>query len=463
MNTPINGSIPDMYVNDVFSLPFTMEEYFSRQKNFHSQLPENSVVIIPSNPFAKRSNDTNFPYRANSYMLYLCGWEYPEAIFVSNNCSGPWNTSIFVQPNDNLAEIWEGRRIGIDNAMKNWPVDDAHSMDKSIEIIKNLLDESKNVFIIQGLNDKLDNLINDSLTQKSRKRNVNGKGPVSIGDPSYILNEMRLIKSQKEIELMQKASDIASQAHINAMSKSKLGDGEWNLQALIEEYFISNKSQCSYGSIVGSGPNATILHYNSNNSPIKDGDLVLIDAGCEIEGYASDITRTWPINGNFSEPQREIYELVLEAELAGINACKVGAPWKSSHYAASEVLAKGLIELGILDCTLEDALGDNYDGPFRNFFMHGTSHSLGLDVHDVGVISPNSEEHGRKLEEGMILTVEPGLYFAEWRTDITVPPRYAGIGIRIEDDILITKDGPVVLTSGCPKTIDEIESLIKES
>ncbi|MBU03580.1 MAG: hypothetical protein CMA58_01160, partial [Euryarchaeota archaeon] len=183
-------------------------------------------------------------------MLYLCGWEYPEAIFVSNNCSGPWNTSIFVQPNDNLAEIWEGRRIGIDNAMKNWPVDDAHSMDKGIEIIKNLLDESKNVFIIQGLNDKLDNLINDSLTKKSRKRNVNGKGPVSIGDPSYIINEMRLIKSQKEIELMQKASDIASQAHVNAMSKSKLGDGEWNLQALIEEYFISNKSQCSYGSIV---------------------------------------------------------------------------------------------------------------------------------------------------------------------------------------------------------------------
>ena len=175
-------------------------------------------------------------------------------------------------------------------------------------------------------------------------------------------------KAHTHISNMQKASDIASQAHVNAMSKSKLGDGEWNIQAIIEEHFISNKSRCSYGSIVGSGSNATILHYNSNDSLINDGDLVLIDAGCEVEGYASDITRTWPINGIFSEAQREIYELVLEAELAGINACKVGAPWKSSHHAASKVLAKGLIELGIINCSLDDALGDNFDGPFRDFF-----------------------------------------------------------------------------------------------
>ena len=461
MNTPINGSISDMFVVDVSMLPFSIDEYLSRQERFHSQLPNDSIVIIPSSPFAKRSNDTNFPYRANSYMLYLCGWQYPDAIFVSNNSSGSWNTSIFVQPNDNLVEIWEGRRIGVENAMKNWPVENAYSIENSIEKIKEILLKSKNVFIIQGLNDKLDDLVNASLTKKSRKRNVEGKGPVTIGDPSYIIDEMRLIKSEKEIEIMQKASDIASQAHVNAMSRSKLGDGEWNIQAIIEEHFISNKSRCSYGSIVGSGSNATILHYNSNDSLINDGDLVLIDAGCEVEGYASDITRTWPINGIFSEAQREIYELVLEAELAGINACKVGAPWKSSHHAASKVLAKGLIELGIINCSLDDALGDNFDGRFRDFFMHGTSHSLGLDVHDVGVISPNDEVHGRKLEEGMILTVEPGLYFAEWRTDIEVPSKYAGIGVRIEDDVLITKDGPIVLTSSCPKSVDEIEKIIQ--
>jgi len=444
-------------------LPFSKDEYLSRQKIFHSQLPSNSIVIIPSNPFATRSNDTHFPYRANSYMLYLCGWKYPTSIFVSHNTSGTWQTSIFVQPNDNLAEIWEGRRIGVENAMKNWPVDMAYSIDDSVDKITNLLINSKNVYIIQGLNDKIDNIANGLLKEKSRKKNIDGNGPISIADPSYVIDEMRLIKSKKEIEIMQQASNIASQAHINTMSKSKIGDGEWDLQALIEGYFISNKSRCSYESIVGSGSNATILHYNSNDSLIKEDDLVLIDAGCEIEGYASDITRTWPINGTFSKAQREIYELVLEAELAGINACKVGAPWKASHHAVSEVLAKGLIDLGILDCSLDDALGENFDGLFRNFFMHGTSHSLGLDVHDVGVISPKGEDHGRKLQEGMVLTVEPGLYFAKWRTDISVPSKYAGIGVRIEDDILITKDGPVVLTSTCPKTVDEIEKIIQRS
>ena len=460
MNTPINGSIPDINVDDILTLPFSISEYQERQHKLYSQLPENSVVIVPSNPYAKRSNDTNYPYRANSYMLYLCGWRYPDAIFVSSNLSGSWTTSIYVQPNDNLAEIWEGRRIGVQNAMKYLPVDEAYSIINSTDAIKNLVNDSKNVFIIQGLNSKVDNLINHLLTNKSRKRNINGKGPISIGDPSFILDELRLIKSKKEIEIMKKASEISSQAHHNAMLKSKLGNGEWDIQAIIESHFISNKSRCSYGSIVGGGTNATILHYTSNNSLINNGDLVLIDAGCEIDGYASDITRTWPINGKFSKEQREIYELVLDAELAGINACQVGNNWKSSHYAASKVIAKGLIKLGILECTLKEALGDNYDGPFRNFFMHGTSHSLGLDVHDVGVISPNNEEHGRKLEEGMVLTVEPGLYFADWRTDIDIPSKYAGIGIRVEDDILITRDGPVILTN-CPKEIDEIENIIR--
>ena len=186
----------------------------------------------------------------------------------------------------------------------------------------------------------------------------------------------------------------------------------------------------------------------------------MIDAGCEIEGYASDITRTWPVNGKFTDPQREIYELVLNAEKAAIQACQVGAPWRSFHEAASKVLAQGLIDLGTLDCTLQEALGDDFNGPYRNYFMHGTGHLLGLDVHDVGGGRQGDDGPSPVFSSGMILTVEPGLYFASWRTDVSIPSRYSGIGVRIEDNILITNNGPIVLTSSCPKEIDEIEALI---
>ena len=459
MNNPINGSIMEGMLN-MASLPFSDKEYRNRQSKFHSHLPENSIVIIPTNTNSTRSNDTNYPFRGNSYMLYLCGWYDPEAVFVSHNIGGDWITSLLVQPSDAMAETWEGRRVGVENASTNWPVDGAHSITEIDHIIKNKLEKCKNVFIIQGLNKKLDDIVFKSLTKKSRSRNISGNGPRTISDPSYILDEMRLIKSKEEINKMRISCTLASEGHIKAIKASKPGIGEWEIQSIIDGFFISNLSENSYSSIVGGGSNATILHYGKNNCLINDGELVLVDAGCEIDGYASDITRTWPINGKFTKEQKEIYEIVLDAQIAAIKACVVGNPWLSSHHASSKVIAEGLIKLEILNCSVEEALGQDYDGPYRNFFMHGTSHSLGLDVHDVGVISPNGEKKGRILEEGMILTVEPGLYFADWRSDISIPSKYAGIGIRIEDDILITKDGPVILTSSCPKSIMEIESLM---
>ncbi len=442
------------------NLPFSLDEYLTRQSRLHSQLPEKTIVIIPTNPYHTRSNDTNYPFRGNSYMLYVAGWYKPNAIFVSSNVTGHWKTSLFVEPNDIISEVWEGRRIGIENAKLSWPIDETYSILDMDKIIGNKLKEHTNVYHIQGLNHELDKLVMKSLTDKSRSRNLKGVGPRNLSDPSYILDEMRLIKSSEEIVVMKKSAKLASEAHIKAIAESNSNMGEWEIQSIIEGHFISRRSEISYGSIVGGGANGTILHYNSNNEIIKGGDLVLVDAGCEIHGYASDITRTWPVNGKFSIQQKEIYELVLSAELAGIEACQVGNPWKSSHYAASEVIAAGLIKLGVLDCTLQEALGDNYDGPYRNYFMHGTSHSLGLDVHDVGIISPHGEEHGRLLEPGMVLTVEPGIYFPNWRTDIDIPSKYAGIGIRIEDDVLITEDGPLILTSDCPKDILSIESLM---
>ena len=422
-------------------------EYTSRQSVFLGQLPEDSLVLMPTNPVAYRSNDTAFPFRANSYMLYLCGWSDPEAVLMAYREGVKWVTTLFVQPRDTKAEIWEGRRIGIEGTVSGWPVDQASSLEDIADSVTPHLDACTSVYCISGLNPKLDELISRA-------------DGAELADPTPILDGMRVLKSKEEIRLMQESVDIASASHIAAMRASFSGIGEWQIQSTIEAYFTTCKSRWSYPSIVGGGDNATILHYNSNDNEISDGELVLVDAGCEVSGYASDLTRTWPVSGKFSDQQREIYELVLKAELAGIDSCQAGSPWSSIHHTTSRVLAQGLIDLGVLNCSLDDALGDDFNGPFRNYFMHGSGHMLGLDVHDVGGGRQGDDGPERKLEPGMVLTVEPGLYFGSWREDVEIPDRYAGIGVRIEDNVLITADGPVVLSSSCPKTIDEIEALV---
>jgi Xaa-Pro aminopeptidase len=429
-------------------LPFSMGEYRLRQDRFLSQNKEDTLVLIPTNSVQIRSNDTSYPYRANSYMLYLCGWSEPEAIFMGFQDSGSWKSCLFVRPRDTRAEIWEGRRVGIEGALEFWPIDEAYSIDDMDKIIQNKISNSNSISTIEGFNKELDILVK--------------KSNLEILDARKILDDLRVIKSEEEIKIMQDAAILASNAHIEAIKKTYPGIGEWKIQSVIESHFSANQSCPSYSSIVGGGDNATILHYNSNNMEISDGDLVLVDAGCEISGYASDITRTWPVNGKFSDEQKEIYNLVLDAEKAAIEACVVGSSWSSMHQASSKVLAQGLIDLGILECNLAEALGENYDGPYRNFFMHGTGHMLGLDVHDVGGGRQGDKGPERLLLPGMVLTVEPGLYFGSWRTDIDIPEKYSGIGIRIEDDVLVTDEGPVILTSSCPKEISEIESLVGE-
>ena len=433
---------------EAMNLPFTHEEYYDRQSSFLDQLPDGSVVIIPTNTKMRRSNDTNFPFRANSYMLYLSGWNHPGGVWVAENLDSTWKTSLYVKDNDTKSEIWEGRILGPDFVSQNMPVDSGYSInsfdDDFIQYIQH--DNFQSIYSIDGIDEQIDQLIYD--------HNV-----VNL-DARKFLDKLRVIKSDNEIEIMKKSAELASQAHVLAMKSANSGVCECHLQSVIEGYFISNRSRWAYPSIVGGGDNATILHYSINQDDIHDGELVLIDAGCEIEGYASDITRTWPVNGIFTDAQREIYELVLKAEKAAIQACQVGAPWASFHEAASKVLAQGLIDLGILDCTLQEALGDDFDGPYRNYFMHGTGHLLGLDVHDVGGGRQGDDGPSPVFSNGMILTVEPGLYFASWRTDVSIPERYSGIGVRIEDNILITENGPIVLTSSCPKEIDDIEAII---
>ena len=429
-------------------LPFPNSEYLERQSTFLNQLPAGTVLIIPTNSKKQRSNDTNYRFRANSYILYLCGWSEPDALFVANNLSGEWNTSLYVRDKDTKKEIWEGIILGPEYAANNLPVDSGYSINTfEANFIKYIQHENfESIFNLAGENEFVDKLINDN--------------DLDSNSPKRFLDPMRVIKSDKEIEIMKKSAEIACDAHILAMKSGCSGISECHLQSIIEGYFISNKSHWAYPSIVGGGDNATILHYNQNLDDINDGELVLIDAGCEIDGYASDITRTWPVNGKFSDPQREIYELVLAAEKAAIEACQVGAPWNSFHEASSKVLAQGMIDLGILNCTLDEALGEDLNGPYRNYFMHGTGHLLGLDVHDVGGGRQGDNNPGPTFESGMVITVEPGLYFASWRNDVSIPERYSGIGVRIEDNILITNDGPVVLTSACPKEIIDIESII---
>ena len=437
--------------------PIGEEEYNARQRRLFSQLRPGDLLIVTAPHESTRSNDVHYPYRTSSEMLYLCGWEDPEAVFVAFNSGEHWVTSLFVQPKDVLMEIWEVRRPGVDGAKNGWPVDEAYSHKELDERLAKMLVQSKRVFVKLGIDSDVDKLVDHEIKSNSRERQKLGIGPVSIIDPSRMINELRLRKSDAEIALMRYSAKIASQAHIQAMANTRPGVGEWQLEGIIEGVFKYCKtSGIAYPSIIGSGENATILHYTVNNDTCNDGEVILIDAGCEYKGYASDITRSWPVNGKFSEAQAEIYDVVLKSQLAAIDACRVGNPYDAPHKAARRVLAEGLIQLGVITQSLDEALETN--GELNKWYMHNTGHWLGIDVHDVGVYRPDGEP--RLFEEGMVITVEPGLYFGAWRPDVECPERYSNIGIRIEDDVLITSSGPDVLSSDCPKTIANIEAIV---
>jgi len=438
--------------------PTSWDEYRARQARLTDQFRTDDILIISSPPFATHSNDVHYRYRTSSDLLYLTGWAEPETILVIRHAYGNWNTSIFVQPKDTLKEIWEGRRPGIDGAMSSFAVNDAYNNTALGDELGAWLNDARRVFVRGGINHEVDDLVRSAVRRRDRARQHFGSGPVSVEDPSSLLAELRLRKSASEIEQMTYASKVTSLAHELAMRHSREGVTEYQLQSVIEGFFsYAGTSGWSYPSIVGCGENATILHYTTNQDICGQDEVILIDAGAEYRGYASDITRSWPISGSFTDAQREIYQLVLDAQLAAIEACQVGAPYTAPHEAARRVLAEGLINLGVITQSLEEAL-DMESGQLRQWYMHNTSHWIGLDVHDAGVYKPGGEP--RALEPGMCLTIEPGLYFGAWRPDVDCPERYANIGIRIEDDILVTKDGPKILTEDCPKTVEEIERIV---
>ncbi|HEX8142089.1 MAG TPA: Xaa-Pro aminopeptidase [Pyrinomonadaceae bacterium] len=422
---------------------------------FINRLGQDSVAIISSAPEATRSNDTNYRYRQNSDFYYLTGFDEPESIAVIAPGNKEHKFTLFVRPRDPEREIWDGRRAGVEGAIAQYGADAAFPVEEFRQKLGELINGARNLYYRIGAgNAELDDII---IKQIGRLRAMGRKGfsaPEAIIDTGALIHEMRLLKSADEIELMQRAADIAAEAHREAMKAARPGMKEYEIEALIEFIFRRNGAAApAYTSIVGSGANATVLHYVNNDAELNDGDLLLVDAGAEYQGYASDITRTFPVNGRFTTAQRDIYDLVLATQVDCVKRARTGITMDELKSHSIEMLTEGMVRLGLLEGEPEKLIEEKQ---YEKFYMHGLGHFLGIDVHDVGRYYQDGQS--RALEPGMVITVEPGLYVSEKAENI--PEKYRGIGVRIEDDVLITEDGQRVLSSKVPKQPEEIEALM---
>lgn len=424
-----------------------------RRKTFLSQLPENCLAIFPNKPVSIRSNDMEYKFKPDTDFYYLTGFEEPNSICVLKKDKRSSTYILFVEPRDKEKEIWIGKRIGKEGAKSIFKADQAYLISEFTSELKKLLINSEHIFFPLGRNKELDlkitNLINE--LKVSNRSGINS--PKSISDPRDFLHKMRLIKDKYEISCMEMAAEISKNAHILVLAALRPGMYEYEIEALLEYRFrVLGGGGPAYPSIVGSGNNSTILHYTRNNKKIKSGDLVLIDAGSEFNYYSSDLTRTYPATKKFNGIQKDVYEIVLEAQLSAIEQIKPGKRFVDSYNKAVQVLVRGLKELKLLKGSHEEIVKKVN---FKKFFMHKLGHWLGLDVHDAG---PYVDRNGSsiKLEAGMVMTVEPGIYIPSSLEDI--PRGFKGIGVRIEDDVLVTKNGHKVLTSGVPKKVKEIEA-----
>ena len=430
--------------------------YAERREAFVKTMGE-GVAIIPAAPQSTRSNDVEYRYRQDNDLLYLTGFPEPNCLCVLSPQHEEERFVLFVQPRDREKETWTGKRYGVDGAREVFGADAAYTIDQVREVLPAHLGQTDNVYFAPGRDERMTALLQELIDDSRSGRARTGRGVVSLVDPGAILHEMRLFKSAGELELMRKAVAASASAHVAAMSEVRDGTFEYELEALLEYHFRSaGGSGWAYPSIVASGANATILHYIQNDRRMRDGDLVLIDAGAEFDGYCSDVTRTFPVGQGYSPPQRRIYEIVLRAQREGIAAVRPGASMEDIHRRATEVLVDGLLDIGLLSGEAGDLIEK---GEHARFYMHRTSHWLGLDVHDVGQYRVGGAS--RPLEPGMVLTVEPGLYIAEDLADVSRD--YRGIGVRIEDDVLVTETGYEVLSAAIPKEVDDIEAIRREA
>ena len=423
---------------------------------FMRRMEPDSIAIIPSAREANRSNDTGYRYRQDSDFYYLTGFNEPEAIAVVAPSHPEHKFMLFVRPRDPEREIWDGLRAGVEGAMREYGAEIAHSFQEFREKLAELLNGPANLYYKLGANAELDEMIVREIRNLRANPRKGTHAPDRIIEPGTLLHEMRLIKTDEEIAILQRAADITAEAHIEAMRAARPGMREYEIEALIEHIFRRHGAAApAYTSIVGAGANATILHYINNDGTLQDGDLVLVDAGAELEGYAADITRTFPVNGRFTEAQRDLYELVLKAQVACVEMARPGMTMDELKKHSIEILTEGMVRLGLLEGEPEKLIEEK---KYMPFYMHGLGHYLGLDVHDVGPYYARDTKNPRPLEPGIVITVEPGIYIAADTEN--VPDKYRGIGIRIEDDVLITAEGNRVLTSAVPKGIAEIEELM---
>jgi Xaa-Pro aminopeptidase len=434
----------------------------SQLKEFMRRIDKDSVAIIPAAREAVRSHDTNYRYRQNSDFFYLTGFEEPEAIAVIAP-SRDKKYTLFVRPRDLEQEIWNGYRAGVEGAVNDYGADEAFTISEFDEKLTEILDGPSVLYYAFGhTSPEIDRKIIRELTRMRESNRKPFEPPTAIVDPSSIVHEMRVLKTPEEIEIMQRAADIAAEAHVEAMKTVRPGMMEYEVEAMLEAYFRKHGATgSSYTSIVGAGGNATILHYIDNKAELKDGDLLLVDAGCEYKGYASDITRTFPINGKFTEAQHEIYDLVLETQKSCVDMVRPGVRLEDLKTHSIEMLTEGMVRLGLLKGDPKKLIKEK---KYMQFYMHNLGHYLGIDVHDAGRYYFKGES--RPAEVGMVMTIEPGLYISpdtsripdEFNKDI--PAKYLGIGVRIEDDVLVTEKGARVLTHKVPKESEEIEALM---
>src|SRR5471032_3322441 len=432
----------------------TLHEYQNRRQALLAKMAPGSAAIIFAAPEATRNADSEYPFRQSSDFWYLTGFNAPEAVLILVKSDENHNHSVlFNRVRDLTAEIWFGRRLGQEAAPAKLGVDKALAFDDINDHLHLLLNGLDVVYHAQGYYAYADEIVNLAMERLRNGSRLNLAAPDTLIDWRPIVHEMRLIKSPEEIAVMRRAGEITAKAHTRAMEKCRAGLFEYHLEGEIHhEFNLHGARSPSYNTIVGSGENGCILHYTENESPLRDGDLVLIDAGCEYQGYAGDITRTFPVSGKFSPAQREIYDIVLASEYKALEVLRPGSSIQEATEAAVRVMIAGLVKLGILHGDVEKLYSEQAHRPF---FMHGLSHWLGLDVHDVGHYG--TVDRTRTLEPGMVITVEPGLYIAP---DADVPEQYRGIGIRIEDDVLITENGIEIFTGDVVKEADDIEALM---
>ena len=431
----------------------SQDTFKKRRQELINQIGDNDIVIVSTETVKSRNSDVDYQFRPDSDFYYLSGFDEPEAVLVISPSRSQGQYVLFCRERNELKEMWDGRRQGLEGAIENFAADDAFPIEDIHEILPGMMEEKERVFTTVGRFPEFDAQLLAWMNKIKEDARRGTHAPYEFVDLNHLLHEQRLIKRKDEVGLMRKAGKMSALGHKRAMQVCRPGMYEYQVQAEMEcEFRKAGSHYNAYPSIVAGGENSCILHYTENRDQLKDGDLLLIDAGAEFECYAADISRTFPVNGKFSPEQAALYEIVLAAQNAAFSKCHTGASWNEPHEAAVEVIAQGLLDEGLLQGSLEQVLETQ---SYRQFYMHRTGHWLGMDVHDVG--DYKVDETWRDLEPGMVFTVEPGIYVSPAEN---VDPKWNNIGIRIEDNVLIQREGFENLTASAPKTIADIEAIM---